>query len=76
LLYDGAFESQYKELGFRNMLTKHNTDVYKHMNMYDSKFDDYVNLNLPKCHCTIHDVADETYSEAHPHMDVVEHILL
>ena len=41
-----------------------------------SKFDDYINWNLPTCHCTIHGVTDGTYSKAHPHIDVVEHILL
>jgi len=30
-------------------------------------FDDFVNLNLPTCQCTIHDVIDGTYSEAHSH---------
>ena len=33
------------------------------------EFDDFVNLNLPTCHCTSHSVIDGTsqYSEAHPH---------
>ena len=44
--------------------------------MCDSKFDDYVNLNLPTCHCTIYGVTDGIYNEAHLHIDVVEHILL
>jgi len=43
--------------------------------MCDSNFNDFVNLNLPTCHCTIH-IIDGTYSEAHPHIDIVEHILL
>jgi len=41
--------------------------------MCDSKFDDYGNLNLPKCQCTIHGVAG-IYNEAH--LDVVKHIIL
>ena len=44
--------------------------------MCDSKFNDHVNLNLPTYHYTIHSVTDGTYSEAHSHIDVVEHILL
>ena len=33
------------------------------------QFDDFVNLNLPTCHCTIHGIIDGTYSEAHPHIN-------
>ena len=39
------------------------------------KFDEFVNLNLLACHCTIHGVTDGTYNEVHPHIDVIDHIL-
>jgi len=42
------------------------TDIYKHINVW-FEFDDFVNLNLPTCHCTIHYIIDGTYSEAHSH---------
>ena len=43
--------------------------IYENINVYDSNFDNYVNLNLHTCHCTIHRVTDGTYSKAHPYTD-------
>jgi len=48
---------------------RHNKYINTSMRDLISKFDDYENLNLPICHCTIHGVTDKTYSKAHLYID-------